>query len=487
MTWMAVFVLVLDIAFAASAQQDESVKSGDLVYVTVQRHPELSTTTQVDEQGAIQLPFVGLVNIGGLSEKQAGARVSGAFKTIMRNPRVTLARSTATRGAPIVGRSANMETRVIELHNASAVSIAQTLSGMSTAGGSISAFPEGNSVIITDSSETLQSMISAITQLDQMKSQLTQVRIDTWIAEVESLAVKEMGIRFFAQGDHTAAGYTPTARQDTRLNAFRGNIDPLFNESLQSGSTGNNRSSGNTSRRFLDNQTVDRRLQIPAQVAAPGQMFLGFMTNGIDIGAFLDALAADNNAELLSTSHTTVVNHMPSQIKNTAEVPFTEIGSSGLTSVANVKFLDIGVILDVTPHVLRDPEGVRYVKLELAPEVSTASGLGTGGVPIRTVRSTKGVHTVRDRQTIVIGGIIQNDTRKADQRVPGVSRIPFLGNIFKHKERSKTRRELMIFVTPTIFDQPEDITWESVPQLTQLDTEDEKLPPFLTLAEERKE
>ena len=84
----------------------------------------------------------------------------------------------------------------------------------------------------------------------------------------------------------------------------------------------------------------------------------------------------------------------------------------------------------------------------------------SNGVPIRSVRSANSVANVRDGQTLVIGGIVMSDEHTVDQGVPGVSKVPVVGNLFKHKERSRSRNELMVFVTPTIHDSPETLTWD---------------------------
>ena len=99
---------------------------------------------------------------------------------------------------------------------------------MSTAGGSVSFDPATNALIVTDSPAVVQKMMSVIEELDRMQSQITQVHIEAKIAEVESTAAKEIGVRWFIQGDHAGGGYAPNPRQDTRVNSVRTFNDPLF-------------------------------------------------------------------------------------------------------------------------------------------------------------------------------------------------------------------------------------------------------------------
>jgi type II secretory pathway component GspD/PulD (secretin) len=451
---------------ALMAQPGDPIEAGDLLFVKVFRHPDLTTTAQVDEHGNIELKYIGNVAVTGLTENEATARVSRAFETILKNPRVTVSRS-ASGGmyADYSPRSEDMDTRVIPLLNSDAETVNNTLSGMTTAGGSISFDPDTNAIIITDTSQTIQKMEQVIRELDQMESQRLQVHIESRIADVESSAVKELGIRWFVRGDNLSTGYYPGARQSAKVNAVRTINDPIFNERVDA-SNGSNRFGGG-GREFVNEPDFDRRLEIPVHVPAPGQFFLGYLNSGIDLGSLLDALVADDKAEMLATPYIRTVNHKTAEIRMTEEFPYTEMGSVGLGAVTNTRFLDVGIVLQVTPHVRCDPDGIPYVRLELAPEVSTATGV-SNGVPVRSVRSSQSEADARNGQTVVIGGIIKNDSRDVIQKVPGVGNIPLVGRLFRHKEKSRTSRELMIFVTPTIYERPEDITIEHALNLTDV-------------------
>lgn len=475
--------LSLLLALTAAAQGAPLISPGELVSVQVHRHAELSTTAQVDESGNISLPYIGRVTIGGLSEEEAGERVTAGFSAILKNPSVTVTRGLASQPLMDTGRTESMVTRIVHLENSNAEVLKKALSGMSSLGGSVSFDPDTNTIILTDTPATLQNMMSVVQELDQMQSQVTQVHIETRIAEVESTAAKEIGIRWFVQGDHAGGGYSPNARQDTTVNSVRANNDALFNERLDSGVY---RNSGVGGRRFIDEAKFDRRMQIPVQIAAPGQMFLGYLNAGVDLGAMIDALVADNKAQMLATPYIRTVNNKPAQIKMTEEFPYSEMGSAGLNTFASTRFLDIGIVLDVTPHVRQDPSGATYVQLELNPEVSSVSGMANG-IPVRSVRSSHSVANVVDGQTLVIGGIIQSNARDVIQKVPGLGSVPLLGNLFKHKEKSKEDTELMIFVTPTVFEKPSDVAWDRTMNLPAVTQNGSPLYPLEPNREQRKD
>jgi len=479
---LALAALAALTARAQEAPADaDRLDTGDLVFISVHRQPELSTTTQLDGNGNVEVPYIGNVTLKGLTLDEAGGRLSMGLKAILKNPKVTVTRSTEGGGLPQgVARTASMQTQVVTLHNSDAESLQQALSGMSSGGGSVSYDAATNSMILTDEPAVIQNMLSVIRELDQMEAQMTQVLIEAKIVEVETAAAKEMGIRWFVQGDEAVGGYTPSTRQDALLNSIRQFSGPGANEAVQGSAR------GTSSRRFLDESRFDRRLQVPVQVATAGQMFFGYMNSGIDLGIMLDALVADDKAEMLASPYIGTVNHRPASIRMIEEFPYSELGTAGFSSVQQTRFLDIGITLDVVPHVRKDPDGQRYVLVELKPEVSTAVGV-SNGVPVRAVRSSESQRIVRDGQSLVIGGIVMADNHTVIQKLPGLGNLPIFGNLFKHKERSKTSRELMIFVTPTIHDKPEGMRWERSLELKEFGTDDAFLAAMESRAEERKD
>lgn len=455
----AILAALLCMALPAFGQAAKGpIGAGDLLYVEVYRVPELTTSLQVDSEGTISLPYVDPISVGGLSEAEAAGRVSQALKKILRNPRVTVVRSGLPLGRPTPGRGSDMKMEIVPLQNSNAESLSAVLRGMSTSGGSISYDPDTNTLIITDTPAALRNIMNVVSRLDQMQSQLIQVRIDTKIAEVRVGALKELGIRWWVQGAEGVGGFIPPPRQDPALNALRGNISPSASELVGGGTS--NSGGTNIGRRFVDD-LFDRRLNVPVQVPVPGQTFFGLATAHFDIGAMLDLLVSDNKAQLLANPMLLTVNHKTARIKMVDEFPFTEFGTeiTGASSFSTA-FLDLGIILDVTPHVYRDSEGT-YIKLELNPEVSFPIG-SNNGIPIRSVRSSQTIANVRDGQTLVVGGILRDEERNFDTKVPGLGSLPIVGALFRHKEKAKFRTELMIFVTPTVHRRPEEITWDKM-------------------------
>lgn len=489
--WVRRYALVvlwlasISTSFIAGAQAEAPLVAGDLVFVDVHRRAELSTTTQVDANGNITLPYVGNVNVAGLTEKDASERVTEALKGILRHPRVTVSRG----GLPTKvegGRTEAMTTQVITLNNSSAASLYEALQGMTSPGGNIGFDANTNTLVITDTPSAVKNMLAVIAQLDQMETQLTQVRIETKIAEVDEGAMKELGIRWFARGDEATGGYYPTPLQDPNIASLLGSTSPLANEEV--GGAGGTRTGTaySTGRRYVEEGNFDRRLVVPVHVPTTGQMFFGLLKPDLDVGALLDALVADNKAQTMATPWIVAVNHRPAHIKMADEWPYSASTTQSFVSTTSTGFLDVGIKLDVTPHVYRDEEGV-YVQLDLKPEVSFYKGMNQG-VPIRAVRSSETTTNVRDGQTLVIGGIVLNEDRNVESRVPGLGKMPVVGALFRHKERAKERKELMVFVTPTVHETPDSITWDKMLNLSiATEPQGQTVPSRETRRETRKD
>ncbi len=466
-------VLVGAIAPPAAAQGG-AISAGDLLYIDVYRRPELSTTAPVDADGNIRMPYVGKVSVGGRSTAQASSAIALSLRRILRDksPSVTVTRAAAKPSAPNVARAEEMVTDLIEIENLMVEELGENLLGMTTEGGSISANTQANCLIVTDTKVVVEKIKQAVKMLDQLQAQQTQVHINTKIAEVKVGAMKEMGVRWFIQGAHTGGGYNPMPGQDTAISALGGSSNT--HNDLQGGNNVNSGGSGfGQVRQFITDGIgneltgggLDRRLNIPLQVAGPGQLSVGYRDQNVDVGVMLNALMADDKAELLAEPQVLTINHQRSDIEMLDEFPFTEVGYdiSG-RSISSVRFLDLGIKMGVTPHVARGPFGT-HVVLDLEPEVSFPSGMSQG-VPIRSVRSYTGKARVANGQTLVIGGIYRTDLHKVNQRVPVLGAIPLIGHFFKHTENSKSKTELMIFVTPTVHDSPETVTWDEMLDIT---------------------
>lgn len=177
--------------------------------------------------------------------------------------------------------------------------------------------------------------------------------------------------------------------------------------------------------------------------------------------AALRALELTDRVDVLSRPYILASDNQLASIVVGSEVPFVD--SSRITDTGNqintVDYRDVGILLDVIPHI--NPDGL--VILDVAPEISSLnreSGVViSDGVtaPLITKRSAQSRVSVRDGRTIVIGGLMQDQLSETIRKVPLLGDIPGIGELFKSRTRSKTKTELLIFLTPHVAAEPADL------------------------------
>jgi type II secretory pathway component GspD/PulD (secretin) len=180
------------------------------------------------------------------------------------------------------------------------------------------------------------------------------------------------------------------------------------------------------------------------------------------VSAVINALATDNDTEILANPRVVVTDGMTARFRNVTGEPYQEGGygtgygvASGENQQVNrnilpmrVQFIDVGTTLDVTPYVNEDG----YVEMDIMAEDSsaeirdiTSGGLKTS-VPVKTENSVSTTVLVRSGETIVIGGLRVDTASKNVDKIPFLGDIPVLGHFFKSTARQTGDKELLIFI-----------------------------------------
>jgi general secretion pathway protein D len=177
-----------------------------------------------------------------------------------------------------------------------------------------------------------------------------------------------------------------------------------------------------------------------------------------NLTAALHALETVGKLNVLSRPYILTSDNKKATITVGEEVPFirdTRTTDTGQT-INTIEYEDIGIILNVTPHI--NPDGL--VIMDVSPEISN---IGTTKVAISSTvnavtiakRSASCRVAIQNGQTIVIGGLVQDRNTSTVRKIPLLGDIPLLGELFKRTEDSKSKTELLIFLTPHVADQPE--------------------------------
>lgn len=168
------------------------------------------------------------------------------------------------------------------------------------------------------------------------------------------------------------------------------------------------------------------------------------------VKSVLNALASDNKLNILSSPHIMVADNQTAKIQVGDSVPIAgpqTVAATGVV-VTSVQYLDTGVILSVTPSI----NAGGLVNLDINQEVSTASSTTTSGLNSPTIkkRSTKTIVTVQSGETMVLGGLISEQSTNDNTGLPFLSSIPIIGGLFGTQTRDKARTELIVMITPRV-------------------------------------
>jgi type IV pilus assembly protein PilQ len=177
------------------------------------------------------------------------------------------------------------------------------------------------------------------------------------------------------------------------------------------------------------------------------------LTTGIfgsaQISALITAGEAKGQAKTIATPRITTLNNRPAQIESGSQIPVTTIqpggGASG-TLIATTEYVSVPLRLAVTPQIT----DVGTVLLNVVAENSSAVATGGFAPAISTQRMQTQV-MVPDGGTTVVGGALLDSERETQDRTPGLSRVPLLGNLFKRKGVFRDSTELLFFITPRIY------------------------------------
>ena len=182
-----------------------------------------------------------------------------------------------------------------------------------------------------------------------------------------------------------------------------------------------------------------------------GLMFTkGFLDGSARVEATLEAIAVDNDVRLLARPSLTVSNNQEGEIQIGAEVP-VEAGqsiSAGGLSTTNIQYRPTGIELYITPQI--NDDGIVNLTIRQVLSSVDSSAAGVNNNPVFNNQEISTTVVVRNGENIVLGGLIQTDIERLNTGVPGLNRLPVVGNLFSYQRDSIERRELFIVLRPEI-------------------------------------
>ncbi|MBI5604632.1 MAG: secretin and TonB N-terminal domain-containing protein [Deltaproteobacteria bacterium] len=196
-------------------------------------------------------------------------------------------------------------------------------------------------------------------------------------------------------------------------------------------------------------QNLSSTLSFPAN----NQVQVG--VSNADFNALIDALSTQGKVDILSNPRVSTLNNQKAIIKAAIDDVYFDVtvaaGTPPITT-ATPKYITIGVILDVTPQIDSDGTIIMDIHPSVTERQGTASFPGTGQqAPIISVRETQTIVRVRDGQTILIAGLMQSKEKEELSGVPCLMNVPVAGEAFRHTRKDKTKFEIIVLITPTIY------------------------------------
>ncbi len=290
-------------------------------------------------------------------------------------------------------------------------------------GGQIQADPTTNSLIITASEPQYRQLRAVIDKLDARRA---QVFVESLIAEVSADKAAEFGIQW--QGALGNAGDSAVGLLGTNFGSGGNNIISL----ATAGASGT--------------ATPGKGLNLGVANKTNGVYVLGFLAR------FLEATGAGN---VLSTPNLLTLDNEEAKIVIGQNVPFvtgqfTNTGAStgSVNPFQTIERKDVGLTLKVKPQISENGT----VKLAIFQEVSSvlASTVNAANGPTTNKRTIESNVLVEDGAVVVLGGLLQDEYGGNQEKVPGLSDVPFFGNLFKSEARSRKKTNLMVFLRPVV-------------------------------------
>ncbi len=293
--------------------------------------------------------------------------------------------------------------------------------------GSIAIDERTNTLMVTDTPDRIEAIQKLVRDLDHP---VRQVQIESRIVIANSDFGHALGVRFGVTALHNKRNILAIAGDGAGADL----LNPATNP----------RDDGR-----LDVPGIPDRynVNLPVADSNAGSIGLSFLAGSVMLDLELTALEAEGDGEVISTPRIVTANQHEAFIQQGVEIPYEEAASSGATAV---QFKEAVLELRVTPLITPD----NRVQLELEIKQDTVGEIfqtGRGGsVPSIDTRELATSVLVNNGETVVLGGIFQDERQRQEDRVPYLSSIPGIGNLFKRRANSTKKRELLIFVTPTI-------------------------------------
>ena len=299
-----------------------------------------------------------------------------------------------------------------------------------------------NSLIIMGTKEDIAVLEKMIEQLDVM---LSQVLLEVVILEVDINKTTESGINWLQRSmqayNQTAAGPGGGLQINQPVAAFGGG----WNSATASA-------------------TIPNGASVLNGFAMPPGLNYYTTISGLNLDTVIHLVNRATDARVLSTPVVMATDNQTAAIKNTTERPVitssTILATGTASSQSTYEYKDIGIELDVTPHI--NPNRVVVLDISVTSDTIASEVVIDGNqVPVISARDIQGTISVEDRTSIVLGGLAVSSSNKSRDTIPILGSIPLIGWLFRNDNNSNERTELLVLITPYVCKTPEEARAET--------------------------
>ncbi|MCW6013715.1 DNA uptake porin HofQ [Serratia marcescens] len=296
-----------------------------------------------------------------------------------------------------------LHSLTLTLQNGDAAEIAESLNAQRGAllseRGSVLADKRTNTLLLRDTAPILTQLKKRVTEMD---APLAQVQLAAHIVTINRESLRELGVRW---------GLAPDDRPTRPLRP--GNVG----------------------------------VNLPLERSAVNAGFHLARISGRLLSLELTALEQENQVEIIASPRLLTAHLQTASIKQGTEIPY-EV-SSGASGATAIEFKEAVLGMEVTPKVL--PDGRITLTLHISQNMpGRAISRGAGEALTIDKQEIKTQITVKNGETLVLGGIFQRHSGKTADKVPGLGDVPLLGGLFRQSGAQQKKRELVIFITPTL-------------------------------------
>ena len=288
-----------------------------------------------------------------------------------------------------------------------------------TARGSVSVDQRTNTLLVKDTVKSIENIRRMIETLD---IPVQQVVIESRMVTVRDNVTEDLGVRWGFSDQGSSVGISGSLE----------GAEGIYNATSTS-----------------DAPSISDRLNVNLPITNPAAsigLHIAKLANGTLIDLELSALEEENKGGIIASPRIIAANQQKARIEQGTEIPYTESASSGATTVSFKKAV---LSLEVTPHITPDNKVILDLIITQDTRGDTVQ-TGTGEAVSIDTQEIQTQVLVENGQTVVLGGIFQQQIINTTSKVPILGDIPYVGRLFKTTSEFNEKRELLIFVTPKI-------------------------------------